>query len=558
MHERVLIEVCLPGDRVMSSDFRRALIQDETVGAGDFFQRFAESCRNSDATILVSDGNIVVGATDYGIELSVATFRSIVEQLAGWFSEQGVRPRTLVGVFVADSPLYYLYYVALCHIGAIAVLVNSNMPGDTAADYLRRVGCLAVVVDGTRARRLESHRSALADANGNLPKLLASESVQPGGGAQPVAPYSYNQNDVVLIAHTSGTTGSPKPVQFNHAGYFFGVRQQMFHVLGRKVLSALPHSHGSAITMFMSTVIRGMPLFAQTDKSPHALLQSIAEWKPNLVMAFPKPLVDLCRVDLDAWDLSSVSCWMSTGDASHEPHIRRLTRYGTRIRGASRLPGSLYIDNLGSSEFAFGILRNVHAPETDSYDRCIGRPFEWVGVQIFGEDGRPVGPNEVGRLGVKSASVTSGYWQDAATTQKNLLDGYWLTGDLVFRDESGLYYHVDRTPDRTLISNRALYSCQLEELVLKHLPEVFDCTVVCVSDPGQEPVLAVAVEPVDGSCDPAALRERIQSLLAGKGMRLPVRVDLIAQGWNEGLTGKKLKRVIRDSLNSAGARPAAV
>jgi acyl-coenzyme A synthetase/AMP-(fatty) acid ligase len=546
----------------MSTDFRRALIQDETVGAGDFFHRFAESCKDSDATILVSDASIVVGATDYGTELSVATFRAIVEQLAGWFSEQGVSPRTPVGVFVADSPLYYLYYVALCHIGAIAVLLNSNMPGGTAADYLRRVGCLAVVVDALRARRLEPHRSVLADANGNGPKLLTPESVQPGGGAPPVAPYSYKQNDVVLIAHTSGTTGSPKPVQFNHAGYFFGVRQQMFHVLGRKVLSALPHSHGSAITMFMSTVIRGMPLFAQTDKSPRALLQSIAGWKPNLVMAFPKPLVDLCRVDLDVWDLSSVSCWMSTGDASHEPHIRRLTRYGTRVRGSSRLPGSLYIDNLGSSEFAFGILRNVHAPETDSYDRCIGRPFEWVGVQIFGEDGRPVGVNEVGRLGVKSASVTSGYWQDAATTRKTLLDGYWLTGDLVFRDESGLYYHVDRTPDRTLIANRALYSCQLEELVLKHLPEVFDCTIVCVSDPGHEPVLAVAVEPVDSSCDPATLRERIQTLLAGKGMRLPVRVELIAQGWNEGLTGKKLKRVIRDSFNrdsleSAGSEPAA-
>ena len=122
----------------------------------------------------------------------------------------------------------------------------------------------------------------------------------------------------MLIAHTSGTTGAPKPVQFSHAGFFFGVRQQMFHVIGRKVLSALPHSHGAAITMFMSTVIRGTPLLAQADKSPERLLRTIGAWKPDLVMAFPKPLVDLCRVDLDEWDLSSVSCWMSTGDASHE------------------------------------------------------------------------------------------------------------------------------------------------------------------------------------------------------------------------------------------------
>ncbi len=545
-------------DVAMSIEFRRALTQDKTVGAGDFFHRFAESCKDADATILVCDENIVVGATDYGTELSVAVFRDIVEQLAGWFCAQGVRARTPVAVFVADSPLYYLYYVALCRIGAIAVLLNSNMPGGTAADYLRRVGCFAVVVDGTRARRLESCRSALADPNGNVPKFLAPECVLLGCGAQPVAPYSYHQNDVVLIAHTSGTTGSPKPVQFSHAGYFYGVRQQMLHVLGSKVLSALPHSHGSAITMFMSTVIRGTPLFAQTDKRPEALLQTIGTWRPNLVMAFPKPLVDLCRIDLDEWDLTSVSCWMSTGDASHETHIRRLIRCGARVRGARRLPGSLYIDNLGSSELAFGILRNVHSPETNSYDRCIGRPFEWVDLEVFGEDGCPVGDNEVGRLGVKSPSVTSGYWQDAAATQKNLLHGYWLTGDLVFRDAGGLYYHVDRTTDRTLIADRALYSCQLEELVLKHLPEVFDCTIVGVGDAGHEAALAVAVEPVDADCDQSALQERIQMLLAGRGIRHRTRVDIIGPGWNEGLTGKKLKRVIRDRITSVGPRSAAL
>jgi len=46
-------------------------------------------------------------------------------------------------------------------------------------------------------------------------------------------------------------------------------------------------------------------------------------------------------------------------------------------------------------------------------------------------------------------------------------------------------------------------------------------------------------------------------LLAGNGIHQPSRVDIIASGWNEGLTGKKLKRVIRDSFNSAGHRSAA-
>jgi long-chain acyl-CoA synthetase len=542
----------------MLADFRRTLTQDPSVGAGNFFHRFAESCGDAGATILVSDVDIVVGATNYGSSLSVCEFHALAERLAAWLWTQGVRPRVPVAVFCADSPLYYLYYVALCRIGAIAVLLNSSMPGNTAADYLRRVGCFAILVDRPRAERLAPFSAALADANGGVARVLPAEAIQLACSAPQCPPFGFSQDDVVLIAHTSGTTGSPKPVQFNHGGYFFGVRQQMFHALGRKVLSALPHSHGSAITMFMSTVIRGTPLFAQTDKRPESVLSSIESWQPNLVMAFPKPLVDLCRLDLEEWDLSSVSCWMSTGDASHETHIRRLIGYGTRVRGSTRQRGSLYIDNLGSSEFAFGILRNVHSPETNSYDRCVGRPFEWIDVQVFGEDGQPVRVNEVGRLGVKSPSVTSGYWREEAATRNNLLHGYWLTGDLVYRGECGAYYHVDRTTDRTLTPNRSLYSCQLEELLLKHLPEIFDCTIVGLDAGRHGTVLAVAVEPVAGSCDVSLLQQQIQTVLAGRDIRQSVRVDIIEAGWNEGLTGKKLKRVIRDSLNSTGDRSAAL
>jgi acyl-coenzyme A synthetase/AMP-(fatty) acid ligase len=536
----------------MAVDFRRIVAQDPTVGAGDFFYRFAECCADADATILELDENIVIGGRDRGNKFSVSVFRAIVEQLVAWLLEHGVRARVPVGVFIDDSPLYYIYYIALSRIGAIAVLLNSNMPGSTAAEYLRRVGCFAIILDHARAKRLEPYASSLADSTGSSPTFLPTESMHFSDGTREYLPFRHSERDTVLIAHTSGTTGTPKSVRFNHSGYFFGVRQQMSHVLGRKVVSALPHSHGSAITMFMSTVIRGAPIFAQTKKDPGSLLRTIEHWKPNLIMAFPKPLVDLCRVDLEERDLSSVSCWMSTGDASHEPHIRRLISFGGRMQGGKRRQGSLYIDNLGSSEFAFGICRNVHSPETNSYDRCIGRPFEWVDLQIFGEDGRAVRTNEVGRLGVKSPSVTSGYWKDSSATQMNLLHGYWLTGDLVFRADNGLYYHVDRTTDRALVANRMVYSCQLEEILLKHLPEVFDCTVVGIAnDSERDAALAVGVEPLDPECDRVALENRIQTVLRSSGVTAAARIEIVAPGWNDGLTGKKLKRVIRNGFNSS-------
>lgn len=538
----------------MVADFRRRVAQDPSVGAGNFFYRFAEFCPDVGAALLECDQPIVVGGRDHGQTLSVARVREIAEQLVASLLAHGVRAREPVGVFIADDPRYYLYYIALTRIGAIPVLLNSNMPGSTAAAYLGRVGCTAAIVDEAHAARLDAAGAQTAEVSQPAPQRILVESLRFDGPVPESVGYAHASDDPVLIAHTSGTTGTPKAVQFNHAGYFFGVRQQMSHVLGPRVLSALPHSHGAAITMFMSTVIRGLSLFAQTRKDPESLLQSIEAWRPGLVMAFPKPLVDLCRVDLEARDLSSVSCWMSTGDASHEPHIRRLVRFGSRFQAGKRVAGSVYIDNLGSSEFAFGIFRNVHSPETDCYDRCIGRPFEWVDVRIFAEDGQLAQVGQVGRLGVKSPSVTSGYWNDSHTTHLTRLNGYWLTGDLVFQAHNGLYYHVDRTVDRALVGSRALYSCQLEELLLKRVPGIFDCTVVGVpagavdAQSGGGLALAIAVEPVDSGCDIAALRMQVNAVLEVAGITGAARIEFVAAGWNEGLTGKKLKRVIRETL----------
>ena len=530
----------------MAHDFRRGVANDPQLGAGNYFYRFADSCPTPQQVLLESDVSLRVGETEVSRSLSVAGLRELAEKLVSGLRERGVRERHCVGVFIADSPLYYVFHIALCRIGAIPVHLNSNMPGNVAADYLRRVGCFAIITDGERARRLEPHSAVTAGTR----LLLLETMVLPAEPAVSV-PFEHRADDPVLIAHTSGTTGAPKPVQFNHHGYFFGVRQQMFHSVGRKVASALPHSHGSAITIFMSTVIRGVPLLAQTKKDPQSVLDSIERWKPNLVMAFPKPLVDLCRVELGHRDLSSVSCWMSTGDASHERHIRRLIACGTRVQGGASRPGSLYIDNLGSSEFAFGILRNVHAPETNAYARCIGHPFEWVEVEILGEDGAAVPRGTVGRLGVKSPSVTSGYWNDPVATEANRLRGYWLTGDLVFRDESGRYFHVDRTTDRTLIADRMIYSCQMEELLMARIDEIFDCTVVGIADAG-DPYVNVSVDLFGSAHDVAGLLDsRIGTVLNEAGVTCPIRVEVVEPDWNDGLTGKKLKRAIRANLGAA-------
>jgi acyl-CoA synthetase (AMP-forming)/AMP-acid ligase II len=59
--------------------------------------------------------------------------------------------------------------------------------------------------------------------------------------------------------------------------------------------------------------------------------------------------------------------------------------------------------------------------------------------------------------------------------------GYFLTGDLMYRDEEGYYYHVDRAVDSVdLGDGLMLHTALSEERVLAARPDVLDCTVVAL------------------------------------------------------------------------------
>jgi long-chain acyl-CoA synthetase len=508
------------------------LLELDGLGAGNFFRLAAASASAAAKSVIVLDRPYRDPAGGVHNELTLAELDELTDRVASGFYRDGIRPKDPVAVFVAESVRYLVHYIALTKIGAIPVFLNSQLAPDIAARFISNVGAVAVVSDADR----------LTEDRVGLP-YYAQEPY----GTEPFKVFTHQDSDPALIAHTSGTTGVPKAVQFNHGGFFYGIKQQIKADLGSRILSVLPQSHGSAISVLMSSVARGATVLLATDREPHSLAAAIQVFRPHLVAGFPKTFVDLCRIDLDSYDFGSVSRWMSTGDANHERHIRKLVKLGNHIdRDGVRRPGSLFIDNFGSSEFGFAMFRTVHTPTSNRYGRCIGKPFAWVDVQIFDADDEPVPPMTVGRLALKSPTVTAGYWNNSVLSEKNRVRGYWLTGDLAYRDEDGLVYHVDRTTDRIVTRQGVIYSTQTEELILRRFPEVFDCTLVGTEGAGKgEEKLVLTVDLADPDIDLVDLRGRINTLLAQEGQPL-VQTILAKSGEDHvGITGKALKRTMR-------------
>jgi acyl-coenzyme A synthetase/AMP-(fatty) acid ligase len=215
------------------------------------------------------------------------------------------------------------------------------------------------------------------------------------------------------------------------------------------------------------------------------------------------------------------------------------------------VPGSQFIDGLGSTEMGMALFGGITTPETPRSDRCVGKPQPAVEqAAVLDDDGNELPDGVVGLLAVKTPSRTPGYWNNDRLTRSFELSGFWLTGDVARRDAEGNYYHLDRTVDVIDTVDGPVYSLTLEEVLLADVGDlVRDCSVVGVPAPqgGQRPIAVVQLQADAANATAAELREKANKELAAAGLSTLDAV-LIARAPEEfplGPTGKVLKRELR-------------
>ena len=458
----------------------------------------------------------------------------------------GVSPRDPVVVYTSDVSDTVLAFLALARLGAIPALVNPNLEGERAARYIHRLGATGVLAD-------RPHRDALAGHDTGTP--LLPEITDLGSGDPEAAPAAYRHaaDDPVAITHSSGTTGMPKAVVHSHASLYAAIRHRLTLPRAQgsdRMLSALPAPHAATLIAVNLALSAHAELALLSRQSGQGVLDAAEQWQPRGIMGFASTWAELAQFDLTKRQLDSVALWWNTGDCAHEAHIRRLVAVGSRQSvtrdGRAQVPGSLFVDGLGSTEMGHSHFFITHSPDTDHYGRCVGRPHTFVDCAVLGPDGEPLGPNEVGELGTRSPTLAPGYWNDSVTTYRTRVRGYFLTGDLMYRDEEGYYYHVDRAVDSVdLGGGERLFTAMSEERVLAACPDVLDCTVVAVRE-GDRVVTDVLLR-LHAEADPAADRAKEVTTALHPATAATVRQVLVVDERQIplGPTGKVRKVLLR-------------
>jgi acyl-CoA synthetase (AMP-forming)/AMP-acid ligase II len=465
------------------------------------------------------------------------TYRELDERanrLAHHLAGLGVGPAGHVGLYARNSIEAVETLLAACKVRAAAVNINYRyvenelqyMVADSDLTALVYDRCLAPVVAATVPAA-----TGLVEIDDGSP---APPARPPGAvtydealaAAAPDRDFAARSADDVYIIYTGGTTGYPKGVMWRHEDIWRTLAGGIDFVTGVPLpdewaqsrtgrekgefvkLCAAPLIHGNAQVAALAGLFGGETIVMLPAFDPHEIWRAVRRHRVNVLViigdAMARPLVEAYLAgDYDASSLVA----LSSSAALFSPAVKDAC--------AKALPGVVITEAIGSTETGFAGLSFVSAGQPHR-----GGPTVMAGpdVIVLGDDGRPAGPGQVGRL-ARGGHVPLGYYHDPARTADMFaeVDGrrYAVPGDLARVEEDGTVTLLGRGNTCVNSGGEKVFPEEVEGALKSH-PDVFDALVIGVPDERLGQRVAALVQPRPGAApDLAALQAHVRAQLAG-------------------------------------------
>lgn len=281
-------------------------------------------------------------------------------------------------------------------------------------------------------------------------------------------------DDLAILFLTSGSTGIPKCVMLNHHNLLSmtnGLVLMGNFSSQESILNWMPLEHVGAL---VSLSIMAVSLGCQQIHVPTSLIvqnplkwldlidnhQATISWAPNFAFS----LICDRAIDINQkhWDLSSMRFVINAG----EPIVTKIARSFLKLLRRYDLPTNVIHPAFGMSETSSGITYSdsfsLESLSDDTLFVELGLPIAGASLRIVDDNEQIVTEGTIGRLQVKGASVTCGYYQNLQANQEAFTPAGWFnTGDLGFLHEGRLTI-TGRQKDVIIINGLNYYCHEIE------------------------------------------------------------------------------------------------
>ena len=392
--------------------------------------------------------------------------------LANWYLKNKIKKGNVVPLICNNCPEYIAVWIALCRIGAMAGLINTNLKEkslkhclDVSFEESKDKENKCVIYDHDHKDEINKIKEEYKDDNINYIEL--EDILEKIKDKEPVSISKEFTDDIkfsdpLYYIYTSGTTGMPKAAKIAHlrflvAGYAF---QELYSLKSDdKMYVSLPlyHSNGGMVG-FGSALSTGMDVVIRKKFSASGYFRDCAKYNCTVGVY----IGECCRYILNSPDEDTdkehkMRLLIGNGMRPEvwEPFVKRFKVKIGEFYGSTEGNANLFntVGKIGAIGYLPTLLRWVYPVKFVKFDReteKLIRNDKGNCIECeFGEVGEAIGL-------IKDDDATrkfDGYTDKKASEKKIAKDVFkkgdkWFrSGDLLKLDADGFVYFVDRVGD---------------------------------------------------------------------------------------------------------------
>ena len=412
------------------------------------------------------------------------TWRQVVAEASARAAllEERRRPGPFhIGVLLENTPEYFFLLTAAALSGAVIVGVNPTRRGEELATDVRHTDCQFLITDTTQSHLVDGldlgvdrERSFIADS----PDHLAA--VDDHAGAPPPERLP-DPEDLFLLIFTSGSTGAPKAVRMSHGRAARSADRMPFSP-SDILYGAMPLFHGNALnsTVFPAWA-SGASVALRRRFSASQFLPDLIETRATFTSTVGRAIAHILATPPSARDRDHSLGFVLGPETSDQDRRAFTKRFGVPlIQGYGSSENAIIIQPAPrSAAGALGVAADGEDLAVVDPDTGVERPRA-----RFDADGRLLNAGEaIGELvGRNLGNRFEGYYKNDEAEAERTRNGWYWSGDLVYRDEDGVFYFAGRSGDWLRVDSENFAAAPVERILQRY-----------------EPVQGVAVYPVPDS-----------------------------------------------------------